>query len=103
MVTLATEISRAIESVGTNSGPSASELEAIDVEDQDDGINDFDVTTDYTEPMAQLIATIMSDAVRTRASDIHFKVEKESFYYSYRIDGDGEGERKDEEDRGTPV
>ena len=88
VVTLATEISRAIESVGTNTGPSQSELEAIDVEDQDDGINDFDVTTDYTEPMAQLIATIMSDAVRTRTSDIHFKVEKESFYYSYRTDGD---------------
>ncbi len=88
IVTLASEISRAIESVGTNSGPSRSELEAIDVEDLDDGILDFDVTTDYTEPMAQLIATIMSDAVRTRASDIHFKVEKETFYYCFRVDGD---------------
>jgi type II secretory ATPase GspE/PulE/Tfp pilus assembly ATPase PilB-like protein len=88
IVTLASEISRAIESVATNNGPSRSELEAIDVEDLDDGINDFDVTTDYTEPMAQLIATIMSDAVRTRASDIHFKVEKETFYYAFRVDGD---------------
>ncbi len=88
IVTLATEISRAIESVGTNSGPSRSELEAIDVEDIDDGITDFDVTTDYAEPMAQLIATIMSDAVRTKASDIHFKVEKEAFYYAFRVDGD---------------
>ena len=88
IVTLATEISRAIESVATNQGPSRSELEAIDVEDMDDGIHDFDVTTDYAEPMAQLIATIMSDAVRTRASDVHFKVEKESFYYAFRVDGD---------------
>ncbi len=88
IVTLASEISRAIESVATNNGPSRSELEAIDVEDMDDGIHDFDVTTDYTEPMAQLIATIMSDAVRTRASDIHFKVEKETFYYCFRVDGD---------------
>ncbi len=88
IVTLATEISRAIESVATNNGPSRSELEAIDVEDMDDGIHDFDVTTDYTEPMAQLIATIMADAVRTRASDVHFKVEKESFYYAFRCDGD---------------
>ncbi|RYD38011.1 MAG: general secretion pathway protein GspE [Verrucomicrobiaceae bacterium] len=88
VVTLASEISRAIESVATNSGPSRSELEAIDVEDMDDGIHDFNVTTDYTEPMAQLIATIMADAVRTRASDIHFKVEKEIFYYSFRVDGD---------------
>ena len=88
VVTLASEINRAIESVATNSGPSKSDLEAIDVEDNDDGIHDFDVTTDYTEPMAQLVATIMSDAVRTRASDIHFKVEKESFYYCFRVDGD---------------
>lgn len=88
IVTLATEISRAIESVATNNGPSRSDLEAIDVEDMDDGIHDFDVTTDYAEPMAQLISTIMADAVRTRASDIHFKVEKESFYYAFRCDGD---------------
>lgn len=88
IVTLASEISRAIESIATNNGPSRSELEAIDVEDMDDGIRDFDVTTDYTEPMAQLIATIMSDAVRSRASDIHFKVEKETFYYAFRVDGD---------------
>jgi type II secretory ATPase GspE/PulE/Tfp pilus assembly ATPase PilB-like protein len=88
IVTLASEISRAIESVATNNGPSRSDLEAIDVEDMDDGIHDFDVTTDYTEPMAQLIATIMADAVRTRASDIHFKVEKETFYYCFRVDGD---------------
>jgi hypothetical protein len=53
IVTLASEIARAIESVATNNGPSRSELEAIDVEDIDDGIHDFDVTTDYTEPMAQ--------------------------------------------------
>jgi type II secretory ATPase GspE/PulE/Tfp pilus assembly ATPase PilB-like protein len=88
VVTLVTEISRAIESVSTNSGPSQSDLESIDVEDLDDGINDFDVTKDYAEPMAQLIATIMADAVRTRTSDVHFKVEKESFYYAFRCDGD---------------
>ncbi len=88
IVTLASEIARAIESVATNNGPSRSELEAIDVEDLDDGIHDFDVTTDYSEPMAQLVATIMADSVRTRASDIHFKVEKETFYYAFRVDGD---------------
>ena len=88
IITLASEIARAIESVATNNGPSKSELDAIDVEDMDDGIHDFDVTTDHTEPMAQLVATIMADAVRTRASDIHFKVEKETFYYAFRVDGD---------------
>jgi len=30
----------------------------------------------------------MADAVKTRTSDVHFKVEKESFYYMFRIDGD---------------
>ncbi|MCX6866461.1 MAG: hypothetical protein NTV46_09640 [Verrucomicrobia bacterium] len=68
IVTLASEINRAIESVATNSGPSRSELDAIDVEDLDEGIHDFDVTTDYTEPMAQLIATIMADAVGGKRS-----------------------------------
>lgn len=88
VVTLSSEISRAIESVASNSGPSRSDLEAIDVEDSDEGIRDFDVTTDYDEPMAQLVATIMADAVKQRASDIHFKVEKEVFYYTFRVDGD---------------
>ena len=88
IITLASEISRAIESVTTNAGPNRSQLEAMDVEAIDDSINDFNVTTEYTEPMAQLIATIMADAVKTRTSDVHFKVEKESFYYMFRIDGD---------------
>ena len=88
LVTLVSEINRAIEIATTNSGPSRSALESIDVEDADDGTKDFDVTTEYQEPMAQLIATIMSEAVKTRASDIHFKVEKEVFYYACRVDGD---------------
>ncbi|MES2997105.1 MAG: ATPase, T2SS/T4P/T4SS family [Verrucomicrobiota bacterium] len=88
IVTLASQIAHVIETVSTSSGPSRSELEAIDVEDLDDGISDFNVTTDYAEPMAHLVATVMADAVRARASDIHFKVEKESFYYTYRVDGD---------------
>ncbi len=88
IVTLTSEISRAIESVSGNVGPSHDELEAIEVEDTDDKINDFDVTKEYEEPMAQLIATVMASAVKQRASDIHFKVEKESFYYAFRVDGD---------------
>jgi type II secretory ATPase GspE/PulE/Tfp pilus assembly ATPase PilB-like protein len=88
IVTLASEISRAIENVGTSTGPTRSELEAIEVEDTGDAILDFDVTRDHSEPMAQLISTIMADAVKLRASDIHFKVEKEIFYYTFRVDGD---------------
>ena len=88
IVTLSSEIGRAIETVSGNTGPSHDELEALEVEDSGDAILDFDVTKDHDEPMAQLIATIMAKAVKLRASDIHFKVEKESFYYSYRLDGD---------------
>ncbi len=88
IVTLTSEISRSIEAVASNAGPSRDELEAIEVEDTDDKIKDFDVTRDYEEPMAQLIATVMASAVKQRASDIHFKVEKESFYYAFRVDGD---------------
>ena len=88
VVTLSNEISRAIERVATNTGPNRSQLESIDVEEGDDGLQDFDVTTDYDEPIAQLAATIMANAIKMRASDIHFKVEKESFYYSFRVDGD---------------
>ena len=88
IVTLTSEVSRAIESVTGNAGPSVDELDAIEVEETDDKIEDFDITKDHEEPMTQLIATIMASAVKQRASDIHFKVEKESFYYAFRVDGD---------------
>lgn len=88
IVTMTSEVSRAIETLSGNVGPTQDELESIEVEDDEDEIKDFDVTKDYDEPMAQLIATIMARAVKRRASDIHFKVEKESFYYSFRLDGD---------------
>ena len=88
VVTLASEITRAIELAATSHLPSRSRLEAIDVEELDIDLHDFDVTRDYAEPMAQLISSIIADAVRTRASDIHVKVEKETFYYAFRVDGD---------------
>jgi type II secretory ATPase GspE/PulE/Tfp pilus assembly ATPase PilB-like protein len=88
IITLASEINRAIESVTANNGPSTAEFEAIETDDQDEGIHDFDVTMDQKEPMAQLMASILAEAVKLRASDIHFKVEKEAFYYVFRIDGD---------------
>ncbi len=88
LVTLTSEISRGIERVATTTGPNRSQLESIDVEDQDDRLQDFDVTAEYEEPIAQLAATILATAVKLRASDVHFKVEKESFYYCFRIDGD---------------
>ena len=89
IVTLKSEISRTIEGSTTAGGPSKSELESIEVDDFEDHTKDFDVTsTDYDEPMAALTATIMADAVKQRASDVHIKVEKETLYYCFRVDGD---------------
>ncbi|MEM9079753.1 MAG: ATPase, T2SS/T4P/T4SS family [Verrucomicrobiota bacterium] len=88
IVTTSSEISRAIERISGAVGPNQSELEGIEVEDDDDKLKDFDVTIDYEEPIARLAATILATATKLRASDIHFKVEKDTFYYSFRVDGD---------------
>ncbi|MFC5049940.1 GspE/PulE family protein [Rubritalea spongiae] len=95
IVTLKSEISRTIEASSSGGGPSQSELEQIDVEDFEEHKKDFDVTsTEWEEPMAALTANIMADAVKQRASDVHFKVEKETFYYSFRVDGDLSAKRE---------
>lgn len=88
VVTTSGEISGAIERFAGAAGPNQSELEGIEVEADSDKIQDFDVTIDYEEPIARLAATILSTATKLRASDIHFKVEKDVFYYSFRVDGD---------------
>lgn len=88
VLTLSSEIARLIESVTTTTGPSRTELESIEVEDIDDRILDFDVTGRHDEPIAQLVATFLAEAIKRQASDIHLKVEKEVFYCMYRVDGD---------------
>lgn len=82
------EISTVIETVSRTTGPSQSDLDAIEVDDRDDEINDFNVTEKHTEPLAQLVAKICSDGIKQRASDIHIKCDKDRVHYSYRIDGD---------------
>ena len=82
------EISKVIETVARTSGPSRSELNAIEVEELAEEIGEFDVTTSYEEPLTQFVAQMMSDAVKRHASDVHIKCEKDRVYYSYRIDGD---------------
>ena len=88
IVTLASEISTVIESSAHSSGPSRADLEALDVDDYSVEIPDFNVTRAHDEPIAQLVASVVSDAIKLHASDIHIKTEKTSFSYSYRIDGD---------------
>jgi len=88
VVTLASEISAVIEGSSNSSGPSRAELEAVEVEEFSNESPDFDVTRLYDEPIAQLVASMVSDAIKQHASDIHIKTEKTSFQYCFRVDGD---------------
>src|SRR3954471_18577486 len=88
IVTLASEISAVIERAASSSGPSRAELEAVEVEEFSGESPDFDVTRQYDEPIAQLVAAMVSDAIKGHASDIHIKTEKAACHYSFRIDGD---------------
>jgi type IV pilus assembly protein PilB len=87
IVTLASEISAVIEGVTSSSGPSRAELEAVEVEEFSNETPDFDVTCHYEEPVAQLVASMVGDAIKQHASDIHIKTEKNSFHYCFRVDG----------------
>ena len=82
------EITQVIETVSRTTGPSQSDLDAIEVDERGEEIKDFNVTEKHDEPLAQLVAKIVSDGVKHRASDIHIKCDKERVHYSYRIDGD---------------
>ncbi len=88
IVTLASEISSVIERAASSSGPSRAELEAVEVEEFSGDATDFDVTRQYDEPIAQLVASMVSDAIKGHASDIHIKTEKASCHYCFRVDGD---------------
>lgn len=87
IVTLASEISSVIEGSASSSGPSRAELEALEVEEFSNESPDFDVTRQYDEPIAQLVASMVSDAIKQHASDIHIKTEKALFQYCFRLDG----------------
>src|SRR5688572_19846738 len=64
VVTLASEISSVIERGASSSGPSRAELEAVEVEEFSGDSLDFDVTRTYDEPIAQLVAAMVSDAIK---------------------------------------
>ncbi|SKA82396.1 type IV pilus assembly protein PilB [Prosthecobacter debontii] len=88
VVTLASEVSSIIEGSSSSSGPSRAELEAVEVEEFSNECPDFDVTRQYDEPIAQLVSSMVSDAIKQHASDIHIKTEKTNFQYCFRVDGD---------------
>ncbi|MDF1740138.1 MAG: ATPase, T2SS/T4P/T4SS family [Verrucomicrobiales bacterium] len=82
------EITSVIETIARTTGPSQSDIDAIEVDERGEEILDFNVTGKHEEPLAQLVAKICSDGIKQRASDIHIKCDKERVHYSYRIDGD---------------
>lgn len=88
ILTLATDISSVIESMTTGTLPDAESLAGIEVDELVEETADFNVTKEYDEPMSQLVATILCDAIKQKASDIHIKTEQTSFYYAFRVDGD---------------
>ena len=88
VVTLPAEISSVIEGSSSSAGPSRADLEALEVDEFSLDVPDFDVTHQYDEPIAQLVASMVSDAIKQHASDIHIKTEKTSIAYSFRVDGD---------------
>ncbi len=88
ILTLTSEVSKVVELIGGGTGPSLKSLEDIDVDDISTEVADFAVTKEHSEPIAQLMATILADAIRQCASDVHIKTEKDSCYYTFRIDGD---------------
>ena len=82
------EISQVIETLIGSASPTRSELESIEVDEIREEIHDFNVSDDFEEPIAKLVASMLSEGIRQRASDVHIKCGKDRVYYSYRIDGD---------------
>lgn len=88
IVAPASEISHVIETISGAVAPSRSELDAIEVDEETEFMEDFDVTREYEEPLARLVALMIYEGIKQRASDIHIRCEKDSVHYCYRIDGD---------------
>ena len=88
IVTTVTEIDSVLEDISNLELPTEEVLSAVEVENNDEIISEFDVTGTHDNNVDKLIAYILSVAVRDKASDIHFKVEKDYFYYSMRVNGD---------------
>ncbi len=82
------EITSVIETIARTTGPSQSDIDAIEVDERGEEILDFNATKKHEEPLAQLVAKICADGIKQRASDIHIKCDKDRVHYSYRIDGD---------------
>lgn len=59
-----------------------SELETGDID-----ISRLSATREYSQPMVRLVDSILTDAVKKNASDVHFEPEESYIRLRYRIDG----------------
>lgn len=50
-------------------------------------INSISVDSEYSQPMVRLVDNLLTDAVKRKASDIHFNPEEDYIRIRYRIDG----------------
>lgn len=87
-LTYASQVTTIVERMISGAAVTGEEIEVVEQGSESFAKSDFDLTKDQEEPTAELARGILLKAVQIGASDIHFKVEKQRFYYSYRIDGD---------------
>lgn len=87
-LTYAAQVTSIVEKMITGVNVRAEEIEVVDTGGESFSKSDFDLTKEQEEQTAELARGILLKAVQMGASDIHFKVEKQKFYYSYRVDGD---------------
>jgi Type II secretory pathway, ATPase PulE/Tfp pilus assembly pathway, ATPase PilB len=95
---LAASIDRAYRGVGTNLGDEFVDAtgeagEAAGGDLRDASVEDFDTTSADANavdqaPVIRLINTVLTDAIRRRASDIHIEPYRKDFEIRYRIDGE---------------
>lgn len=86
-LTFSQEISKIIERSMGAAVTDMSDLEVTEVEESSSK-RDFDLTVPMEDKVADNVRSMLLRAVQIGASDIHLKVEKNRFYYQYRIDGD---------------
>jgi type II secretory ATPase GspE/PulE/Tfp pilus assembly ATPase PilB-like protein len=87
-LTYAGQVTNIVEKMISGSSVRVDEIEVVETVGESFAKSDFDLTKEQDEPTAELARGLLLRAVQVGASDIHFKVEKQRFYYSYRIDGD---------------
>jgi type IV pilus assembly protein PilB len=84
-----TEVGRVLESLSLDMGPTQEELETLDeVGSSGSEGATYDISTQHEDPTHKMVQSILQQAIRENASDVHFHLEGDEFYFKLRIDGD---------------